>query len=172
MRAFSRILIWGVIVGAGIAIVLGVHTMTQPTQIVRFGEPVRQDDFLYTVAGVSKSASIGNDGHTVAAKGVFYVCSVEVTNRALRVDYRWDPSIVYVTDAAGHRFSVSLPAQRALDALRPVDLIVAPGSTTRFQVVFDLPRAVDHPALAFSNGIVMGDVFDGAAYMRVRVPLD
>jgi hypothetical protein len=90
----------------------------------------------------------------------------------LRVDYRWDPSIVYVVDAAGHRYEMSVEGQQSLDAARHPSLIVPAGMTARFQVAFDLPAGVQRPALAFSNGILMGDLFNGAAYMRARVPLE
>jgi uncharacterized protein DUF4352 len=158
-----------VVVGAAFFFCLSA---VRPPLVVLIGEPIRQDDFLYTVVGVSKAHALGNDDHRVVARGLFYVATIEVANQALRVSYRWDPSIVYVTDAAGRKYQVSLDGQRALDAAKPTDLIVEPGSATRFQVAFDLPSGVARPELAFSNGILMGDVFNGAAYMRARVPLD
>ena len=158
----------------GLALLTGVvlFATTRSPQVVAIGQPIRQDDFLYTVVGVSKASSLGTDGRRAFAHGIFYVASIEVANQAQRVDYRWDPSIVYVVDAANHRFTVSIDGQQALDAAHPVDLIVGPGSSARFQVAFDLPSGVEHPSLAFSNGILMGDVFNGAQYMRARVPLD
>jgi hypothetical protein len=142
------------------------------TRVVAMGEPIQQDDFFYIVAGVSKAKSIGS-GETVAlAHGVFYVATIEVANKALRVDYRWDPSIVYVIDADGRKYQMSVEGQRALDAAHRQILIIPAGGSQSYQVAFDLPDRADHPALAFSNGILMGDLFDGAAYMKARVPLE
>ncbi len=151
---------------------LAAFASGRPPQAAAIGEPIRQDDFLYTVVGVAKMSSLGDDGRKTFAHGTFYVVSVDVENQARRVDYRWDPSIVYVVDAQGRRYQVALAAQEALEAAHPVDAIVPAGSSARFAVAFDLPRGIDHPALAFSNGILMGDIFNAAAYMRVRVPLD
>lgn len=142
------------------------------TRVVRRGEPIRQDDFLYTVVGVARSKSIGAGEAHVAARGIFYVATVEVTNEAIRVPYRWDPSITFVVDSAGRHYALDLDAQRVLDATSPHDDLVPAGASARFEVVFDLPKRVDRPALAFSNGILMGDVFDRGAYMKARVPLD
>lgn len=139
---------------------------------VAIGQPIRQDDFLYTVVGVSKAHDVGDDAHRAVAHGTFYVATIEVDNQAKRVGYRWDPSIVYVTDDAGRRYALSLDAQRALDASHDVDPMVVAGGSARYEVAFDLPLGVRHPVLAFSNGIMMGDVFSGAAYTRARVPLD
>ena len=142
------------------------------THVVAIGEPIQQDDFFYTVAGVTKAKSIGSGGNRAVAHGVFYVTTIEVANKAVRVDYRWDPSIVYVVDGAGHKYQMSLEAQRALDPARRQSLIIPAGGSARYQVAFDLPDRADHPALAFSNGILMGDVFNGGAYMKARVPLE
>jgi len=160
---------------AGAAVLLAAYlwlASAQPPRVVAMGQPIQQDDFFYTVAGVSKAKSIGAGETRVNARGVFYVATIDVENKAIRVDYRWDPSIVYVVDAGGRTYQMSVEAQRALDAAKRQSLIVPAGGQERYQVAFDLPDRVDHPALAFSNGILMGDVFDGAAYMKARVPLE
>ena len=160
-------------VGIGVAFwAYGLLNAAQPPRTVGIGQPIRQDDFLYTVVGISKAKSVGAGETRALAHGTFYVVIVEVANKALRVDYRWDPSIVYVVDAAGRKYQFSLEAQHALDAAKPVSNIIGAGASARYQVAFDLPADVDRPALAYSNGILMGDVFDGGAYMRARVPLE
>ncbi len=143
-----------------------------PTRVVAMGQPIQQDDFFYTVAAVTKAKSIGAGETLARPHGVFYIATIEVENKALRVDYRWDPSIVYVIDGGGHKYQMSVEGQRALDAAHRQSLIIPAGGSEHYQVAFDLPDRADHPALAFSNGILMGDVFDGAAYMKARVPLE
>lgn len=160
---------------AGAAVVIGavvLFTSASPPYEVALGQPIRQDDFFYSVVGVSKTRSLGDDGHRVRAHGNFYVTTIEVDNQAKVVGYRWDPSIVYVTDDSGRRYTMSLDAQRALDAAHPVETMIEAGASARYEVAFDLPKDARHPVLAFSNGVMMGDVFNGAAYTRARVPLD
>jgi hypothetical protein len=170
-----KLLIRIIAVALGAGAIAGMYfwvVSAQPAHVVAFGEPIRQDDFLYTVVGVTKSRTIGDGTVRAAAHGLFYVASIDVKNEAMRVSYRWDPAIVYVVDASGRTFQFSVDGQRALDAARPQSQMVDAGDSARFQVAFDLPAGVDRPALAFSNGILMGDVFDGAAYSRARVPLE
>ena len=168
-------LAFGLVAGAAIiGLVAGLFALFSsgsPTRAVGIGEPIRQDDFLYTVVGVAKTPTLGASPRRLVAHGEFYVATIQVDNQAKRVDYRWDPSIVYVVDAGGKRYGPTLDAQRILDGENP-DLVIAAGSSARYQVAFDLPRTIQHPALAFSNGVLMGDVFDFAQYARARVPLN
>jgi len=167
-----RLLIGAVVFGAiAIAGFIYFYSGSPPYQVA-IGQPIRQDDFLYTVVGVTKARSIGDDSHKAVAHGIFYVTTIQVDNQAIRVGYEWDPSTVYVTDDAGKRYTMSLDAQRAIDASHPVGTMIDAGKTARYEVAFDLPSDVQHPVLAFSNGIMMGDVFNGAAYTRARVPLE
>ena len=165
------------LIGAGIfgaAVIAGViyfYSSSPPYQVA-IGEPIRQDDFLYTVVGVTKARTVGDDAHKAVANGVFYVTTIQVDNQAMRVGYQWDPSIVFVTDDSGQRYTMSLDAQRALDASHPVDTMIDAGRSARYEVAFDLPSEARHPVLGFANGIMMGDVFSGAAYRRARVPLE
>ena len=165
------------LIGAGIfgaAVIAGIiffYSGAPPYQVA-IGEPIRQDDFLYTVVGVTKARTVGDDAHKAVAHGVFYVTTIQVDNQAMRVGYQWDPSIVFVTDDAGMRYNMSLDAQRAIDATRPVGTMIDAGKSARYEVAFDLPSDARHPMLGFSNGIMMGDVFNGAAYTRARVPLE
>jgi len=170
-RALLR-LVWVLSGAALFAAGFFVVTSGAPTYQVAIGQPVRQDDFLYAVVGVSKARAVGDDAHRAFSRGTFYVTTIQVDNQAMRVGYRWDPSIVYVADAEGNHYSFSLDAQRALDATRPVDPVIDAGRSARFEVAFDLPSGVRQPVLGFSNGILMGDVFNGAAYTRARIPLD
>lgn len=160
--------IFGAVVIAGL---IFFYSSGSPPYQVAIGEPIRQDDFLYTVVGVTKARTVGGDAHKAVAHGIFYVTTIQVDNQAARIGYRWDPSIVFVADDAGTRYTMSLDAQRAIDATQPVDTMIDAGRSARYEVAFDLPSGVRHPVLGFSNGIMMGDVFNGAAYTRARVPL-
>ena len=168
----QRLLVGAVVFGAiVIAGLIYLYSGSPPYQVA-IGQAIRQDDFLYTVVGVTKARSVGDDAHKAVAHGVFYVTTIQVDNQAMRVGYQWDPSIVYVTDDAGKRYPMSLDAQRAIDATHPVDTMIDAGRSAKYEVAFDLPLDIRHPVLAFSNGIMMGDVFNGASYTRARVPLE
>src|ERR1700730_15236495 len=170
----SSPLIWALGVALIAIAVTGAYALfsvSQPPRTIGFGEPIQQDDFVYTVVGVAKAKSVGAAENRVHSRGTFYVATIEFAHKAARVAFEWDPPLVYVVDAGGQSYHLSLDGQRALDATRPRGQMVQAGDTARFQVVFDLPDGIDHPALAFSNGILMGDVFNGAAYMKARVPL-
>lgn len=157
------------------AVVIGAYfalAQSSPPRVIAIGEPIRQDDFTYTVVGVTRAATLGVEPHRAVPRGRFYVVTVRVDNDAVRVAFQWDPSMVHVVDVTGNSYAFSVDGQRALDAANPRSTIVDHGESAKFQVVFDLPQGIDHPALAFSNGILMGDVFNGAAYLKARVPLE
>jgi hypothetical protein len=158
-----------------VAVVVGAFfalTESGPPLVVALGEPIRQDDFAYSVIGVTREKILGKEPHRAIPHGQFYVVTVRVENDAVRVAFQWDPSMVHVVDANGQNYPFSVAGQQALDAANPRTNVVDHGESASFRVAFDLPRGIEHPALAFSNGILMGDVFNGAAYLRARVPLE
>jgi len=162
----------GVLVAAAIAVVATALASPGATHDVAIGQPIRQDDFTYTVLGFSRSQDVGLGRDRVRAKGVFYVVTIEVDNQAKVVSFRWDPSIAAIVDAHGRRYEFSVDAQRVLDAGSGEGQVVAAGDARKFLVAFDVPSTIVRPALSLSNGILMGDVFDLAAYARARVPLE
>lgn len=168
MRRPILVAVAGVVILAGIMVWLSAAQ----TRAVAIGDPIRQDDFTYTVTGFSRSSDVGLGRDAVRADGVFYVVSIKVENDAKVVDFRWDPSIAQLTDENGRRYQFSVVGQRALDSARPASLVVPAGQSQTFLVAFDLPKDVRDPSVAFSNGILMGDVFDFGAYARARVPLE
>jgi hypothetical protein len=163
------------VIAAALAVAIALGALAylgdRPTHVVALGQPIRQDDFQYTVVGVTRSSALGTAADRTVANGVYYIVMIRVENDARGVAYRWDPSEVRVIDAAGRAYDYSATAQRALDANNPPPT-VEHGTTALFRVVFDLPRGVADPQLAFSNGILMGDVFDAASYAKARIPLD
>src|SRR5579859_7315593 len=93
-----RLLVGAVVFGAIVIACFVYFLAGSPPYRVAIGQPIRQDDFLYTVVGVAKARTVGDDAHKAVAHGVFYVTTIQVDNQAMRVGYQWDPSIVYVTD--------------------------------------------------------------------------
>lgn len=134
-----------------------IYIRSLPEVVVAVGAPVRQDDFLYTVTRVVKHQENEN---------VAYVVTVRVDNQAKIVDYQWRDAIAYVTDKTGRQYQALRDQRGGLD--RPP---IAAGASATYDLTFVLPGAAQIPVLRYSNGTMMGDVFDGAAYRRAVIPL-
>ena len=142
--------------GIGIVLALAAYAFWsafRPVQLAAIDQPIRHDDFLFSVRHVTRKAATGGK--------VLYTVDVVVENQAVRVPYRWDDSIVYVTDAREHRYAPLTAAAFTID----------PGQSGYSAVQFELPQGAAAPTLRFWDGILMGDVLDGAAYVRTGVPL-
>lgn len=124
----------------------------RPVRIVPRGSAIVHDDFQYTVRDL-KVRSVAHQ--------VVYDVTILIENHAKRVPYAWRDDIAYAVDDRGRPF-------------RPVShnaLKVAPGSTVRMVVRFIVPADARRLVLRFWDGILMGDVFDGAQYARATVAL-
>jgi hypothetical protein len=163
------------VVGAVIVLVVGcylvLYAVAKPRQYVNMGTPIRQDDFTYTVVGVHKAATLGHGARQICARGIFYIVQVRLDNHALRVPFEWDDGIVRIIDSGNQTYRADGAAQKLLLAATPVEHAVPPGASATFPVAFDLPTSVRGPAVAFENGILMGDAFNFVAYRRVAVAL-
>jgi hypothetical protein len=131
------------------------------TKIVPVGQAVRQDDFLYTVTHVVEKKT---------ASSTVYVVTIRVDNQALRVDYHWSDDIAYVADGAGRKFQAR--ANSAAAGETKEEWTVPPGGSADYTLDFELPKDARAPVLRYWNGILMGDIFDGAEYAHVAIPLD
>jgi hypothetical protein len=132
-----------------------IHSL--PDVVVAIGKPVRQDDFLYTVTRVITHHE--NDNFA-------YVVTIKVNNRARIVDYHWRDEIAYVTDASGRQYRAAPASSGGQD-----EPAIPAGRSASYTLTFVLPASARTPMLRYSNGILMGDVFDGAAYRRAAIPL-
>jgi hypothetical protein len=146
-----------VVVIVMIALRFTAHAGT--SQIVPIGQSVRQDDFLYTVTRVVRRQT---------SSSTVYAVTIRVDNQALRVDYHWSDGIAYVEDVAGRKFK-ALPDSGGAEAAAST---VPPGGSAAFTLDFELPKYARAPVLRYWNGILMCDIFDGAAYAHAAIPLD
>ena len=71
-----------------------------------------------------------------------------------------------MTDADGRQYRVQPDPERAPE--RPP---IPAGESAAYTLTYVLPAIEQHPTLHYSNGVLMGDVFDGAAYRRAAIPL-
>ncbi|HET9097285.1 MAG TPA: hypothetical protein VFN37_11530 [Candidatus Baltobacteraceae bacterium] len=110
-----------------------------------------------TVDAVTRAAQIGTGAHAVHAKGIFYIVHARIV-APFGLRPTWDDRDVEVRTFAHtgatmpeQRFSVDEPAQAALDRLtrRPGPVHLVRGAQQHEDLVFDLPRNVEQPALLF-----------------------
>jgi hypothetical protein len=117
----------------------------------------------YSVTDVQRTKSVGVADNQATAQGVFYVVTVrtrfdEQTIGPRRGDAPLTPDsrIVTVRDASGTSYSPSPEAMKALSqsssAGTPISTPLRPGEYYMTTFIFDLPEAVDHPALLINEG--------------------
>jgi hypothetical protein len=152
------------------AFAAAMRTATAPSS-VGLRTPIRQDDFTYTVVGAVSTPRIANGGRLIHARGAYVVVTIAVANQARIVAFTWSPDIVRLVDASGRSLAYDRAAQALIDGAADRTWNIAHGDVARFAVAFDVPPDFAQPSVAFSNGLMMGDVFDGGAYLRARVPL-
>ena len=157
-----------VVIALGFAV---LYTFSTPQHFVALGTPIQQDDFVYVVTGVGRSAAIGSGASATKAKGEFYIVTIRVDNDARRVSFTWDERIPHIVDAEGDRYDKSSDGQAALDVIVKPKFTVPAGQSATFQAVFDVPGDIKKPVLALDNGILMGDIFNLVEYRRVGVVL-
>jgi energy-coupling factor transporter transmembrane protein EcfT len=117
----------------------------------------------YSVTDVRRTKSVGAPDNQVTASGIFYVVTVrtrfdEQTISPRRGDAPLTPNsrVVTVLDARGQSYSPSPDAMRAISqassADTPISTPLRPGEYYTTTFVFDLPEAVENPALLISEG--------------------
>lgn len=122
------------------------------------------DDWCIAAVRAVRVSTIGSDP-SVVARGSFVVVTVRVSSHAKGVSQRALDASLYALDSAGHRYDVSLPAQRALDATdqggQPLNTELAPGASFTHTVAFATPVDVTGLALVVSHGAFPGVIIVG-----------
>lgn len=143
--------------------------------VVNVGERIHHDDFEYSVPNYMITRILRNGEDTIQAKGMFYIVTFKVENNARRVSHEWDNSIAYIVDERAGEFSNQPEIQKLYNQLKPFGLkekyVTSAGTADSTCLIFDLPFIVTMPCLKVKGDILMGDVFDGALFRRVRVKL-
>ncbi len=124
-----------------------------PVRRVALGQPIRHDDFVFTVERVTRAAQTNG-----AAR---YTVMVLVQNEALRVPYEWNDGTAYVIDARGRRYAPVTGESFTLGA----------GQSRVARIEFRLPSEARKPVMRFWDDVLMGDALDGNAYGRSAVAL-
>lgn len=140
--------------------------------VLRVGESIRHDDFLYTVLAAQPVERIGSR----VARGHYLVVHFEVTNRAGRMSHAWANDIASLTDAHGRRYENDTDLQQTLDRQRPFGWAAAyltrAETAQATMLVFDVPPDAARPLHLMVRGeLLMGDVLDGVRFRKARVLL-
>jgi hypothetical protein len=156
---------------AGFSFMVAGLTGCTEDPLLAMGEPIRHDDFLYTVLAAQRIEAIGQR----TSRGQLLVVHFEVANRARRVSHRWTNRVAYLVDADGRHHENEVVLQQQLDALHPFgwadEYITAPGAQMSTMLVFDVPAAGRPFDLMVRGDLLLGDVLDGVRFRRARVRL-
>lgn len=158
---------------AGLSLlVTGLSGCAEDEPVLRLGESIRHDDFLYTVLAAQPVPRIADR----SARGHYLVVHFEVTNRAGRVSHEWTNDIAFLVDARGRRYENDPELQQALDRSRPfgwsATYLTRPEASQTTMLVFDVPAEAPRPLDLMVRGeLLMGDVLDGVRFRRARVRL-
>jgi hypothetical protein len=105
---------------------------------------------------------------------VYYLVTLEVSNRGRGRSQRAADAGVYVIDADNRRFAPSPAGERALAAAGlaglPLSSPVEVGQPFTHTAVFDLPPDVRQPGLAVSHGDFPGVLIIGADHSLMHRP--
>ena len=152
-----RLILWtaAALLAAVLVAGIGGYALAHSALEVPLATPVHHDDFTFVARSVDQvRRSDGNRDVRV---------HLTVENDAKVVGYEWEPATAYVLDGAGRRYA---PDGRSTP---PVN--IAAGARSDATLVFVVPPDARDLRLAFWDTVMMGDVFDGLRYARLRLKL-
>ncbi|HMG14285.1 MAG TPA: DUF4352 domain-containing protein [Saprospiraceae bacterium] len=158
-----------------VIILISCNSRYPENNIIGLNQNIHHDDFEYSVTNFIKAKEIGEGETKLVASGNFYLISFKVENNAKRVDHPWDNSIAYIVDENGKEYENNLPAQKKLTESSSFGWIekhvTSPGSSDTAILVFDIPEAIKTPYLKIKGETLMGDVFDGGKFRKMKIKL-
>jgi hypothetical protein len=156
-------------------IILAGCNSNKQGNIIGFRQNIHHDDFEYSVSDYSVTKLLTDSDDTLRARGIFYVVSFKVENKAMRVGHRWNNSIAYITDNSGNLYENDQDAQRFYAKSHPFMLNdtynTCAGTSDSTILVFDLPVDIREPYLKVRGEIMMGDIFDRGRFRKLKVRL-
>jgi hypothetical protein len=162
------------VLGAGLFLLTSCSSHRKE-YVIGIGEKIHHDDFEYSVTNLIITRFLKNGKDTLHANGMYYLVKFKVDNNAKRVNHEWDNSIAYISDEKAGTFENIPEVQQYFEKFEPYglkDIYITPaGSADSTYLAFDLPFNVTMPYLKVKGSILIGDVFDGALFRRVRIKL-
>lgn len=141
---------------------------TQKSEVKTYGlnEPVQNEDLVFTVTGVEKAQSLGNQFTARTAQGTFHVLTLKIENKGNKT-VTFDSSMAKVTDSQGREFERSVEGQTAKGLSQgKVDLFlqqIQPSLSVTGDLIFDLPSEIQDPTL-----VVKGSLFSKGAKIKLQ----
>ena len=140
-------------------------------KVIGLNQETQHDDYFYSITDFYKSDDIGGQ----KPKGIFYVVTFKVVNRAKRVDHPWENFITYVVDENNRQYQNLPVMQKVLNSVKPFNLndhhVTKAGETETTIFVFDIPGESKQPCLKYDGEYLMGDMFDGNQFKKTKVKL-
>jgi hypothetical protein len=149
--------------------------LTRRNVTVGLNAPIRYDDFVFTVLAARRTTPEQRiaPGHVPGT--IDLVVSLEISNRARRVDFKFNDSMPVLVDEKGRTYQVSRTAQAALDAANgkgnPASRPIPPGTKVVRDLVFEVPPDVKSPHLRIMMGGRIGDVLETTLFGRKQFAL-
>jgi hypothetical protein len=161
---------------APVLIIILLSSCSRRTEyVIGVGERIHHDDFEYSVIDIIITRFLKNGTDTLHAQGMFYLVKFKVENNAKRVNHEWNNSIAYIVDDKAGSYENVPAVQKYYEKYKPFGLkdkyITPAGSVDSTFLAFDLPFTVTMPYLKIKGETLMGDMFDGAMFRRVRIKL-
>ena len=152
-------------IGLALAVWLAVYaaallffSLTSQPQSIPLGQERCFDEMCFSLQSVVVEPTLAS----AAARGDFYILTIQLTNQAKRAAQRPSQPDLFMLDAQGRSYSQILLAADipgGQGAGQPVSARelwnekVEPGQTVVRQVAFDLPAGVQNPVLVISEGV-------------------
>lgn len=143
--------------------------------VIGLKQNIHHDDFEYSVSDYIVTRFLKNKNDTLHARGMFYLVTFRVENRAKRVDHNWDNSVAFIIDERGKTYENLKDVQQYYEKIHPFGLketyTTLHGRSDSTVLAFDLPFNLTRPYLRVRGKILMGDALDGARFRKMLVKL-
>jgi hypothetical protein len=153
----------GVILLAAGVLVLAQPASTRHAARLDYGQAVQIDDFAFAATNSEQAQQIGDQ----RAWGMFYIITLKVMNRALRVPFQFRPEMARL-DVNGVEYKPVEAARQAwFESHSEQDACAAQigaGSECSTVVVYDVPPGTQAPLLAITFGDGVLRVADAILY--------
>src|SRR5262249_3569253 len=149
--------------------------MSRPEELLGFDQPVRYDDFAFSVRSATRQKTVGSGRYMQEATGVYVIAKLKVDNQAKRISFRFDKTAPVLIDAEGREYRVSPVAQAALDGQHEPSLTwpvnIPAGKAFEADLVYDVPQDARDLRLRIGQGglgVLLDNVFTGRK--RFKIP--
>lgn len=147
-----------------------------PPRLVAPGTKLLYDDFEFSAVRTESTNQIGSHKAPIGQR--YLIVDVQVTNRAKRVMFHFDPEVVKVA-ATGKGLKADPEVQKSLDSLvsalgDTTTFDLSPGQTETYRLVYSAPASVANVQVNFAFGGGVGTALDNVIYGKraVLVPVE